>query len=92
MENPFLHKERAMCFQVYLGSSHECTEIEYSERWEHIFMHRLHSGYMSMLHLKGPYVYHTGVRDCGCGLPDGFPVSHQDEWTQKHHRQLGDYV
>ena len=62
-----------MCFQVYLGSSsHECTEIPYSERLKHIFMHRLHSGYASMLHLKGPYVYHTGVRDCGCGLPEGF--------------------
>jgi len=45
-----------------------------------------------MLHLKGPYVYHTGVRDCGCGLPEGVPVGQQDEWTQKHHRQLGDYV
>ena len=71
-----------MCFQVYLVSSHECTEIEYSERWEHIFMHRLHSGYASVLHLKGPYVHHTGVRDCGCGLPESFPVSQQDEWTQ----------
>ena len=81
-----------MCFQVYLGSSHECTEIEYSEHWEHIFMHRLHSGYASVLHLKGPCVCHTGVRDCGCGLPEGFPVSQQDEWTQKHPRQLGEYV
>jgi len=25
-------------------------------------------------------------------LPEGVPVSQQDEWTQKHHRQLGEYM
>ena len=27
-----------MCFQVYPGYSHECTEIAYSERWRHILV------------------------------------------------------
>src|SRR5688572_28927442 len=85
-----------MCFQVYLGSSHERTEIESSERWEHIFVLKLHSGFAHMLahvlNLESPYLYHAGVMSCGCGLPEGVPVGEQDESTQIHHRQLGEYL
>ena len=81
-----------MCFQVYLGSSHECTEIEYSERWEHIFVLKLHSGFAHMLNLESPSLYHVGVMNCGCGLAEGVPVGEQDESTQIHHRQLGEYL
>ena len=83
-----------MCFQVYLGSSHECTEIPYSERWEHIYSHKLteHSGYTGHLSLESPYRYHLGVRDCGCGFTYDIPVEQMDEMTQTFHRQLGEYV
>ena len=40
-----------MCFQVSPGSSHECTEIAYSERWKHILVLN----------------YTAGTRACGSG-------------------------
>ena len=83
-----------MCFQVYLGSSHECTEIPYSESWEHIYSHKLteHSGYTGHLSLESPYRYHLGVMSCGCGFTYDTPVGEMDESTQTFHRQLGEYV
>ena len=83
-----------MCFQVYLGSSQECPEIPYSERWDHIFVlkHPEHNGYSGKVSLQSTYLYHVGVMSCGCGLPYDFPVGQQDEWTQNNHRQLGDYL
>jgi hypothetical protein len=83
-----------MCFQVYLGSSRECAELPYSERWDHLFVlkHPQRSGYLGSVGLTTPYQYHVGVMSCGCGLPYDFPVGQSDEWTQKNHRELCDYI
>ena len=83
-----------MCFQVYLGSSHECAEIPYTERWDHIFVlkHPQHSGFSGLVGLTSPYQYHVGVMSCGCGLPYDFPVGQDNAWTQENHHQLCDYV
>ena len=83
-----------MCFQVYLGSSQECTEIPYSERWDHIFVlkHPEHSGYSGSVSLESAYLYRVGAMSCGCGLPYDFPVGQHEEWTQNNHRQLGEYL
>lgn len=85
-----------MCFQVYLGSRHECAEIPYSEQGEHIFVRQPHTGFAGLLaHVfspGSPYLYHVGVLDCGCGLPEGYPVGEHQERSQIHHRQLGEYL
>jgi hypothetical protein len=83
-----------MCFQVYLGTSQECMEIPYSERWDHIFVlrHPEHNGYPGDVSLHSKYLYHVGVMSCGCGLPYDFPVGQHDERTQTNHRQFVDYL
>ena len=82
-----------MCFQVYLGSYRECSEIPYVKGSNKIFVHRHpeHNRFFrgaSILGLTAPYQYHLGVMDCGCG----FSYNSPDSWRYDAHRQLGDYL